>query len=250
MTRRAKKLGRATCLTAPMTTARSSAGAARLLPLLELLVGLLDDDDRGVVQGADGDGQAAEGHDVGRDPQQPEGDEGQQDRDRDGDDRDERAGDVPEEEEDHEADGEQDLEERRLQVADGPVDEVGPVIDRDDLDPGGQARPRPRSILALTRSMTSRAFWPCRMTTMPETTSPWPSSSATPRRMSGPRATFPRSLIRIGVPLGLAETTMSSKSFDGLRVAPAADHVFGPAELDQAPADLGVAPAHGLASPG
>ena len=71
-----------------------------LLPLFEPLVGLLDDDDGGVDQGADGDGDAAEGHDVGRDPHQPEGDEGQKNRDRDGDDRDEGARDVPEEEED------------------------------------------------------------------------------------------------------------------------------------------------------
>ena len=60
--------------------------------------------------------------------------------------------------------------------------------------------------------MTSSAFSPWRMTMMPETASPVPSRSETPRRRSGPSATWPMSRTRIGVPLSLAETTMFSKS--------------------------------------
>ncbi len=67
-------------------------------------------------------------------------------------------------------------------------------------------------ILSFTRPMTSRAFWPCRITTMPETTSPVPSRSATPRRRSGPSATWPRSRTRMGVPFSLTATTIRSKS--------------------------------------
>ena len=77
--------------------------------------------------------------------------------------------------------------------------------------PGG----KPGSIWrmrSLTRSITSTAFSPWRITTIPDTTSPVPSRSATPRRRSGPTVTSPMSRIRIGVPLSLADTTMLSKS--------------------------------------
>ena len=77
MTRRAKKLGRATCFYGLDDDRPVVALPARFLPLLEFLVGLFDDDDGGVVERADGDGQAAQGHDVGRYPQQAEWDEGQ-----------------------------------------------------------------------------------------------------------------------------------------------------------------------------
>lgn len=40
--------------------------------------------------------------------------------------------------------------------------------------------------IKITRSMTLRTFSPKRTTTMPPTTSPLPSSSASPRRISGP----------------------------------------------------------------
>ena len=53
---------------------------------------------------------------------------------------------------------------------------------------------------SLTRSITASAFSPYRMTTMPPTTSPLPSSSATPRRMSGPIVTCATSCTVIGVP--------------------------------------------------
>ncbi len=79
------------------------------------------------------------------------------------------------------------------------------------LTPAG----RPGSIwriFSLTRSMTSSAFSPWRMTMMPETASPVPSRSETPRRMSGPRVTCPMSFTRIGVPFSLAETTTLSMS--------------------------------------
>ena len=61
-------------------------------------------------------------------------------------------------------------------------------------------------ILAFTRSMTRSAFSPWRMTTIPETTSPWPFRSATPRRMSGPNVTLPISRTRIGTPDGSIPT--------------------------------------------
>ena len=48
-----------------MIDARARLAAARRPPIVELLVDVLDDDDRGVDHGADGDGDAAERHDVG-----------------------------------------------------------------------------------------------------------------------------------------------------------------------------------------
>ena len=66
---------------------------------------------------------------------------------------------------------------------------------------------------ALTRSMTSMTFCPCLMMTIPDTTSPAPSRSETPRLRSGPVTTLPISLMRIGEPFSLAASTMFSKSW-------------------------------------
>ena len=67
------------------------------------------------------------------------------------------------------------------------------------------------SIFALTLWITSSAFWPNRATTMPCTISPSPSSSASPRRSSGPSSTRATSRTRTGVPFS-ALTTRSSMS--------------------------------------
>ena len=71
--------------------------------------------------------------------------------------------------------------------------------------------------LALTPSITFRAFSPKRMTMMPPTASPFPSSSATPRRMSGPRRTCATSRTRIGVPREFAPSETFSMSATDFR---------------------------------
>ncbi len=63
--------------------------------------------------------------------------------------------------------------------------------------------------LSFTRPMTARAFSPWRITTMPPTTSPWPSRSASPRRISGPRLTVATSESRTGVPPSTLSTALS-----------------------------------------
>ena len=68
--------------------------------------------------------------------------------------------------------------------------------------------------LALSRSMTDSAFSPCRMTTMPPTTSPRPSRSATPRRISGPSVTWATSFTVIGVPFSVRRTRDSRSRVD------------------------------------
>ena len=65
------------------------------------------------------------------------------------------------------------------------------------------------SSLVFTRSMTFRAFSPWRMTTMPPTTSPWPSRSVSPRRISGPRVTVATSESLTGVPFSAFNTACS-----------------------------------------
>ncbi|MBS1111681.1 MAG: hypothetical protein H6Q88_3673, partial [Anaeromyxobacteraceae bacterium] len=65
--------------------------------------------------------------------------------------------------------------------------------------PSGSEGPISAS-LAFTRSITLRAFSPWRITTIPPTTSPCPSMSATPRRISGPSATLATSFTWMGVP--------------------------------------------------
>ncbi len=80
------------------------------------------------------------------------------------------------------------------------------------LTPGGRFGSISLS-LARTRSMTCSAFSPERIMTMALTVSPWPSSSAIPRRRSGPSTTLPRCLIKIGVPVcAFDPTTVFSTS--------------------------------------
>ena len=70
---------------------------------------------------------------------------------------------------------------------------------------------------AFTPSIVVSAFWPNRITTMPPTASPRPSSSAMPRRIAGPMETRPSSATRIGVPARDACTTTFSMSLMLLR---------------------------------
>ena len=69
----------------------------------------------------------------------------------------------------------------------------------------------------FTRSMTLRAFSPLRITTMPPTTSPLPSRSATPRRISGPSETRPTSPTVSGVPRSFVFRTICSMSLTDFR---------------------------------
>ena len=142
-------------------------------------------------------------------------------------------------------DRQHDLDQRPAEGVDRAPDQLGAVVNRDDRHAGGSPPSIARSF-SLTRAITSNAFSPCRMMTIPETASPRPSRSAAPRRKSGPIATSATSLTRIGVPL------FGRRQHDVLEigaraeVAVAAHHVLGAAEFDHAPADLAVAAAHGL----
>ena len=73
---------------------------------------------------------------------------------------------------------------------------------------------RSSSSLAFTRSITLSAFSPWRITTMPPTTSPCPSMSATPRRISGPSATLATSFTWMGVPPSDRSTIFSRSAID------------------------------------
>src|SRR5919201_207116 len=90
--------------------------------------------------------------------------------------------------------------------------------------PGGSPGSMSR-ILALTRSMTSRAFSPSRMMTMPETASPFPSRWETPLLRSGPSTTSPTSLTRMGVPPSPAPSAMLSRSATEIDVDLVLPHV-------------------------
>ena len=105
------------------------------LPDLELLVCVLDDDDRRVHERADRDCYAAERHDVRADAEHLHGDEREDDGRWDRDDRDDGARDVPEEDQDHEGDDQHLEDELVLQRLDRPFDQLRPVVGRDDLDP-------------------------------------------------------------------------------------------------------------------
>jgi hypothetical protein len=110
------------------------------LRLLELLVRLLDDHDRCIHQFAHRDRDAPERHDVGRDPHRPERDERYEHGNRNRNEWDHRARQVPQEEQHDQGDGDHDLDERLADVVDGAADQRRPVVDRDNLHSGWHAR--------------------------------------------------------------------------------------------------------------
>ncbi len=114
------------------------AQAPAAVPFLQFFMGLLHHHDGGVHHGAHGDDDASQRHDVGRDAHQPERDESDQHRHRDGDDGDQGAGEVPEEKQDHHGHGQQHFDEGGPGGGDGPLDQFGTVVDRDDFDPRRQ----------------------------------------------------------------------------------------------------------------
>ena len=119
-----------------MEVAFSPAG----VPVVDLVVGVFDLDDRPVDQHADRDGDAGDAHDVDRHPHVVEGNEGQQHRDGDRDDRHHRGRGMPEEKKDHQRDDDHLDDELVLERPDRPVDEVGAVVGRNELDPFRQRR--------------------------------------------------------------------------------------------------------------
>ena len=104
-----------------------------------MLHGVLDHDDRRVDHGADGDRDAAEAHDVGRQPERVHAGIRNEHAERQGDDGDERTSDVQQEHHAHERDDEAFLEQRVLQRLDRSQNEVGSVVDRQDFGTVGQA---------------------------------------------------------------------------------------------------------------
>ena len=219
--------------------------AVSLLPDLELLVRLLDHDDRRVHERAHRDRDPSQRHDVRRDSHHPERDEGDEDRDRDRDDRDEGARDVPEEEEDHEGDDDADLDQGRLKAVDRAGDQLGAVVDRDHLRSGRQAGldllqlclhapDHVEGVLALPHDHDPRDRF-----ALPVEVGDSPPDVGTQDHLShvldeDRRAGVARhqyDVLEVG---------------DRAGVAAAPDHVLGAAEVDEAPSHFAVAGAHGL----
>ena len=99
---------------------------------------VLDHDDGGVDHRPDGDGDAAQAHDVGVDAERPHADEGGEDGDRQHQDGDQRRAQMQQENDADQRDDQAFLGQRALERVDGTVDQFGAVIDGLDADPRGQ----------------------------------------------------------------------------------------------------------------
>ena len=126
---------------------------------------------------------------------------GEEHRERDGRGDDQAGAEVAEEDEEHGDDEERALEQvRRARCASTLVDQVGPLVDRVDLDA------RREALLDLLQAqpaggcVTSWLFSPISMKPRPSTTSPLPSAVTAPRRISRPSTTAATSRTRIGTP--------------------------------------------------
>ena len=101
---------------------------------------VLDHDDGRVDHRADGDGNAAEAHDVGADAEELHGNERHQYPNGEHQDGDQRAPDVQQEDDAHQRHDQAFFEQRRIERGDGTVDQLRPVVDRHDLRSFGQRR--------------------------------------------------------------------------------------------------------------
>ena len=97
-------------------------------------MGVLDHDDAGVDHGADGDGDAPEGHDVDADPLRRHHDERHEDADGQGHDGDEPTAKVEQERHGHQPDDQQLLQQAGPQARDGTFDERRAVVGDLHLD--------------------------------------------------------------------------------------------------------------------
>jgi hypothetical protein len=91
--------------------------------------------------------------------------------------------------------------------------------------PGGRL-PCSSASLALTAAIVSCAFLPERRITTPPATSPSPSSSAMPRRISGPIWMVATSPSRTGTPPRAVQRN-HPEVVERLQIAAGADHVLG-----------------------
>ena len=150
---------------------------------------------------------------------------------------------MPEEKEDHKADGEQDFEEGGFQVVDRPADQVRAVIDRDDLDSLGEARldlldfgldavDDIQGVLSLSHDHDGGD----------DVSLPIELGHSAPD--VGPDDDLPDIPDPDGRSAGAGRDDDVLEILDRLGVAAATNHVFGPAELDQAAADFGIPPPH------
>jgi hypothetical protein len=117
------------------------SGARALAPVpLQVLVGVLDHHDGGVHHGADGDGDAAEAHDVGVHAQRVHDGESDQHPDRQHEDGHQGAPEMQQEQRAYRRHHRAFLDQGAAQVVDGPEDQVGAVVHRLDRDAFRQAR--------------------------------------------------------------------------------------------------------------
>src|SRR3954469_6381815 len=107
---------------------------------MQLVVRVLHLDDRAVDENADGDGDARERHEVRVHPHRLEGNESERDADGNGDDGHDGRWHVPEEDQDDDGDDDHLLDQFVLHVTDRAADELGAIVGRYHLDPGGQRR--------------------------------------------------------------------------------------------------------------
>ncbi len=105
----------------------------RLVPCLDMLVGVLDHDHGRVDHRADGDGDATERHQVGADALQMHHDEGGEHAERQDDDGDQRGAQVPEEQHADQGDDEKFLDQLARQVADRRPDQLRAIVGRHDF---------------------------------------------------------------------------------------------------------------------
>ena len=112
----------------------------RVLPSLDLLVRVLDHHHRGVDHRADGDGDAAQRHDVGVDALPAHHQEGEHHAQRQRDDGHRRRAQVPQEEHADQRDDDELLEQLERQVVDRALDQRAAVVGGDDLHALRQAR--------------------------------------------------------------------------------------------------------------
>ncbi len=104
----------------------------------QMFMGVFDHDDGGVDHCPDGDGNAAQAHDVGVDPLEAHDHEGHQNRHRQGEDGHQGAGQMKKEDGRDQGDDDTLFDQLFPQVIDGMVNQPGAIVNRLDLYPGWQ----------------------------------------------------------------------------------------------------------------
>src|SRR3989338_9166001 len=209
---------------------------------------VLDDNDRGVHHIADGDHDAAQGHDIGSEFHAQEGDKGHQDGDRKHDHGDHRRGDVQQEKSDHQTHNDQFFDQGLSHRADRLFDQLGTIIRDFNFYPLRKGRFDVFQLLFNAFNDLQGVLFITHDHDAPDHVSAAVQVGHSPADVR-PQADLRDILHEDRHAPGIRLYDNILNVFNGFDITSHAHHIFRPAEFQESPADFDIAVPDGVNDP-